>query len=136
MQQIELPGEWSSLAALMAFADDVEQRVPLSADQAYVLRLAIEEIATNIVKYGYAGRSAGPIRVACSYDTQILTVRISDRGQPFDPRNQPDPDFSGDPASREAGGLGLFFLRELADQISYHHDPVSGWNKLTVTKGP
>jgi anti-sigma regulatory factor (Ser/Thr protein kinase) len=135
-QQIEVPGEWASLAALMAFADDVEERLPLSDDQRFTLRLVIEEIATNIVKYGYTEAERGTIQVSCRCDGDTLLVSIRDRGRPFDPRDQPDPDLdSADPLSREAGGLGLFFVREFADQLSYRHDPATGWNELIVTRG-
>lgn len=135
-QQIEVPGDWDSIATLMAFTDSVEACLPLSADQCYLLRLVIEEIATNIVKYGYTDANRATIQLTCSADDATLTVSIRDRGQPFDPRAQADPDLDdSDPATRDIGGLGLFFVRELADTIAYHHDPATGWNELTVTKG-
>jgi anti-sigma regulatory factor (Ser/Thr protein kinase) len=136
-QQIEVPGEWDSIATLMAFTDSVETCLPLTADQCYLLRLVIEEIATNIVKYGYSDANRDVIRLTCTTEGATLWVSISDRGQPFDPRSLADPDLEDDdPATREVGGLGLFFVRELADELSYHHDPATGWNELTVTKGP
>lgn len=133
MQQIELPGEWASLTPLMAFVDAVEGLWPLSAEQRYFLRLVIEEIATNIVKYGYDDGRRSLIRVTCAYDGSALTVRIADRGRPYDPHAHPAPDTQS--AEREPGGLGLFFVRELADQLSYSHDPVTGWNELVATRG-
>jgi anti-sigma regulatory factor (Ser/Thr protein kinase) len=135
-QQIEVPGEWDSIATLMAFTDSVESRLPLSADQAYLMRLVIEEIATNIVKYGYTEVTRDVIQLTCVSDGDLLSITIRDRGLPFDPREYPEPDLSGDVVSdRAIGGLGLFFVRELADQLEYRHDPASGWNELTVIKG-
>lgn len=134
--QIEVPGEWDSIATLMAFTDSVERCLPLTSEQSYLMRLVIEEIATNIVKYGYSDANRDVIQLTCACEGDSLLVRIRDRGQPFDPREQADPDLGSDPATRDVGGLGLFFVREFADQLSYHHDPASGWNELTVTKGP
>jgi anti-sigma regulatory factor (Ser/Thr protein kinase) len=135
-QQIEVPGDWNSIAALMAFVDEVEAALPLSAAQAYVLRLVVEEIATNVVKYGYADGRRGSIRLACSLSEGVLRITLGDRGVPFDPRAYADPDLSGEDASaRDVGGLGLFFVRELSDELHYHHDPASGWNELVVLKG-
>ncbi len=133
--QIEVPGDWSGVAALMAFCDDLEQRWALTDDQRYLMRLAIEEIATNIVKYGYNDATRDVIQVSCAIEAGCLQVVIRDRGQPFDPRDHAPPELSA-PAGRDIGGLGLFFVRELADQLSYHHDPASGWNELIVTRGP
>jgi anti-sigma regulatory factor (Ser/Thr protein kinase) len=136
-QQIEVPGDWDSIATLLAFTDSVESCLPLSPDQSYLMRLVIEEIATNIVKYGYTDDTRGVIQLTCICEGDQLRVIIRDRGTPFDPRSVPDPDLSGDePSEREVGGLGLFFVRQFADQLEYHHDPVSGWNELIVIKGP
>lgn len=136
-QQIEVPGEWDSIATLMAFADSVESHLPLSPDQCYLLRLVIEEIATNIVKYGYANAARDIIQFTCVCEGDTLRVTIRDRGHPFDPRDHPDPDLSANEAAdRSVGGLGLFFVRQLADHVDYSHDPASGWNELTVIKRP
>jgi anti-sigma regulatory factor (Ser/Thr protein kinase) len=135
-QSIEVLADWESITTLMAFTDSVEMCLPLSADQSYLMRLVIEEIATNIVKYGYSDADRDVIQLACACDDGILRVTVRDRGRPFDPRDHPDPDLSGsDPAERDVGGLGLYFVREFADTLSYTHDPASGWNELTVIKG-
>jgi anti-sigma regulatory factor (Ser/Thr protein kinase) len=135
-QQIEVPGEWSGVATLMAFCDDLERRLPLTDDQRYLLRLAVEEIATNIIKYGYGDADRGVIQVSCGVEEGCLRVSIRDQGRPYDPRDHAPPDLAAPAAERDIGGLGLFFVRELADQLFYHHDPSSGWNELIVTRGP
>jgi anti-sigma regulatory factor (Ser/Thr protein kinase) len=135
-QSIEARADWDSIATLMAFTDSVEQRMHLTEEQRYLMRLVIEEIATNIVKYGYSDADRDVIQLACSYDDGTLLIQIRDRGAPFDPRAHPDPDLQGDdPTSRDVGGLGLYFVREFADELSNHHDDASGWNELTVRKG-
>ncbi|WP_129626045.1 ATP-binding protein [Candidatus Oscillochloris fontis] len=134
---IEVPAEWSSIATLMAFTDQIEADLGLTADQSYLLRLVIEEIATNIIKYGYCEQGCGRIELQCCYEQDTLRITIRDHGTPFDPRDHPDPDISTDVVDeRQVGGLGLYFVREFADQISYHHDETSGWNELIVIKGP
>jgi anti-sigma regulatory factor (Ser/Thr protein kinase) len=133
-QQIEVPAEWASLAILLAFSDSFEACTSLSSDQAYLLRLVIEEIATNIIKYGYVGLPRGTIQVACQCDLTSLSIIIRDCGRPYDPRDHPAPNLDADAEQRAIGGLGLHFVRQLADNLVYRHDPASGWNELTVTK--
>lgn len=135
MQQIEVPAEWDSIAQLLAFTDETERRLAVTHEQAFLLRLVVEEIATNIIKYGYGPGQVGLIRLACSFADGALRVVISDRGQPFDPRETPQPDLDSDLQSRSIGGLGIFLVRELADSIFYTHDPQTGWNELVVLKG-
>jgi anti-sigma regulatory factor (Ser/Thr protein kinase) len=135
-QSIEVPAHHNGVLRLLAFADEVERCEALSSDQSYLLRLVIEEIATNIVKYGYESGTAGVIQLQYAYKSGVLRVTIRDRGRPFDPLEHPVPDLHDDVASREVGGLGLFLLRESADELRYHHDPASGWNELVAIKSP
>jgi len=133
-QCIEVPASQAGVLRLIAFADEIEQRDPLSFDHSYLLRLVIEEIATNIVKYGYPPDQPGVIQLQCLYEDGTLRVIMRDQGCPFDPREHPDPDMGDDPATRQIGGLGLFLVRESCDELHYRHDLASGWNELTAIK--
>jgi anti-sigma regulatory factor (Ser/Thr protein kinase) len=131
---IEVPASHDGVLRLIAFADQVAQHDQLSFDQNYLLRLVIEEIATNIVKYGYDQGAQGVIQLQYTHERGALSVTIRDRGRPFDPREAPDPDMVDDPVTRQIGGLGLFLVRESSDELRYSHDRVSGWNELVVIK--
>jgi anti-sigma regulatory factor (Ser/Thr protein kinase) len=133
-QSIEVVAVPESIPRLMAFSNDAEHALGLSPEQSYLMRLTIEEIATNIIKYGYAPEQPGPILVICGYADQQLKVTIRDRGQPFDPYDAPPPDLTSDLATRGVGGLGLFLVIELSDELTYRHDPDSGWNELVILK--
>jgi anti-sigma regulatory factor (Ser/Thr protein kinase) len=133
-QSIEVPATHDGVLRLIAFADQVEQHNSLSFDQNYLLRLVIEEIATNIVKYGYDQGAQGVIQLHYANERDALRVTIRDRGRPFDPREAPDPALGDDPATRQIGGLGLFLVRESSDELRYSHDRLSGWNELVVIK--
>lgn len=135
-QSIEVVANDAGLMELMRFVDDVERHFSLEHEQEYLLRLSIEEIATNIMKYSYSGPASGPIRVECDATNGVLQVRICDCGAPFDPNDAPRPDLTADLAHRPVGGLGLFLVRELSDELRYHHDPATRWNELTIVKRP
>jgi anti-sigma regulatory factor (Ser/Thr protein kinase) len=99
------------------------------------MRLAIEEITTNIIKYSYPHAQPGPIQIVCACQGDQLCVTIRDHGAPFDPHDAPPPDLTSDLEARMVGGLGVFLVRELADDLVYLHDPASGWNELVIMKG-
>jgi anti-sigma regulatory factor (Ser/Thr protein kinase) len=134
-QCIEVSAGHDGIVRLLAFTDEVERQLPLSPDQSYLLRLVVEEIATNIVKYGYGKGAPGVIRLCCSCDDKVLRVSMRDHGKPFDPREAPDPQMGDDVATRPVGGLGVYLVRAFADDLRYHHDAASGWNELVVVKG-
>jgi len=114
-QSIEAPASQAGVLRMIAFADEVEQYNQLSLERSYMLRLVIEEIGTNIVKYGYPQDAPGVIQLQCAYDKGLLRVIIRDCGRPFDPREYPDPDMSAGIAIRPIGGLGLFLVRASVD---------------------
>lgn len=134
-QSIEVLAVPENIPQLIAFSDVVEHALPLSIEQSYLMRLAIEEIGTNIIKYSYRTGAPGPIQIACMCRREELRVIIRDRGQPFDPRDAPPPDLTSDLATRTVGGLGVFLVRELSDDLTYRHDSASGWNELVIMKG-
>ncbi|WP_322512676.1 SpoIIE family protein phosphatase [Chloroflexus sp.] len=133
-RQITVFADQNGISTLLAFSDELEADWRLPHEYGYLLRLVIEEVATNIVKYGYRDHNRDQIQLICEYDQGVLTITMRDRGQPFDPREAPLPDLAATAEQRAIGGLGLFFVREYADTLSYDHDPDSGWNELTVTK--
>lgn len=131
---IEVDARWENLPTLTDFTAEIEQSYDLTAEQAFVLGLVVEEIVTNIIKYSYKDEG-GPLQILCAVSDTMLTLKIRDRGEPFSPEEAAAPDLGDSVADRTVGGLGVFLVREMADSLEYRHDPESGWNELVVTKG-
>jgi anti-sigma regulatory factor (Ser/Thr protein kinase) len=85
-QSIEVPASHAGVLRMIACADEVEQHEQLSFEHSYMLRLVIEEIGTNIVKYGYHQDARGVIQLQYTNGDGLLRVVIRDHGHPFDPR--------------------------------------------------
>ncbi len=88
-------------------------------DAAYVAILAVEELVSNCIKYGYDDTAPHEIDVALSVDDSALTVTIVDDGHPFDPVQAPPPDLTLPIEQRPIGGLGLHLLRTLSSEMRY-----------------
>ncbi len=98
---------------------------------AYACELAVCEVCENIVVHGYGEDAAGTIDAAITSQPGELTVELRDRAGPFDPASAsvsaPDPRV--DPP---IGGLGLYILHEVMDEI--HYERSYGENRLTLRK--
>ena len=94
--------------------------------------LAIEEVVTNCIEYGYDDDDEHTIVIVLSISDGKLIMDVIDDGHPFDPLSQPAPNFSLDVQDRPIGGLGIYLLRKLADHISYERR--DGTNRLTLTR--
>lgn len=101
----------------------------------FLAGLAIEELATNCVKYGYDDTAEHRIGIRVEWDGGELRVCVEDDGRPFNPLEQPEPDLTLPAEARPVGGLGLHLLRRLFDRIEYRREGDRNRVKL-VKRGP
>jgi serine/threonine-protein kinase RsbW len=94
-------------------------------------QLAVEEAITNIIEHGY-GEAGGGITISCRAENGIIEVQLEDRAAPFDPLSLPEPDLVSEVEDRKIGGLGIFLIRQVMDDIRYRFD--EGKNILLLTK--
>ncbi len=85
--------------------------------------IALDEIYTNVAKYAYIGREQGKVTVRLDFTPEITQVKmtISDRGIPYDPLKRPDPDVTLEAEQRQIGGLGIYMVKKLMDEVSYEY---------------
>ena len=101
---------------------DIAQTAGLPKKKAYKLRLAVDELATNIIDYGYAElQENAEITIKSEVEQGSLKVVMIDRGKPYDPRDrQFDQSVLDLPAAeRPIGGLGIFLALESVDEFNY-----------------
>ena len=122
---------FSSLDAMFAFVGTGLDELHISSDASFAAQLAIEELFTNMVKYG--GQSGGEVGISLQRDDDRLVVVLTDRGDtPFDPTMRPAADVSLPLAERKVGGLGIHLVRSLIDRISYSY--ADGRHSITLIK--
>jgi anti-sigma regulatory factor (Ser/Thr protein kinase) len=98
----------------------------------YLVPLAIEEIVTNCIHYGYDDAGDHTIEITLSVSDGTLTMTVVDDGHEFDPLARETPDLQAPAEDRPVGGLGIHLLRNLADGMVYERR--DGTNRLTLTK--
>ncbi|HMA34861.1 MAG TPA: ATP-binding protein [Chloroflexia bacterium] len=122
-----------NMARLRDFVEDACRQAGVDEDTVFAFKLAVDEACTNIVMHGYAGRAPGPITVTCACAPQQVVVTITDFGRSFDPAALRPADRSSDWMDRPIGGLGLFLIQELMDEVRYQAGAPGG-NRLTLVK--
>lgn len=98
----------------------------------FAANLAIEELVTNIVKYGYDDEAEHTIDIRIQLDAAALHLEIADDGHEFNPFTLPELDTSVPAAEREIGGLGIHFVRKLLDRHEYRRE--HGVNRIFLRK--
>jgi serine/threonine-protein kinase RsbW len=90
-----------------------------STEVIFAANLAIEEIVTNTIKYGYNDALQHEIAIRLSLTKRVLWIEICDDGNEFDPFSQPEPNICLPANERQIGGLGIHFLRNMLDTCTY-----------------
>jgi anti-sigma regulatory factor (Ser/Thr protein kinase) len=102
-----------------------------STDDILDTQLAVEEVITNIINHGYKN-GCGEIIISCRINLYQAEVRIKDFAPRFDPLSLPEPELDGTIENRKIGGLGVFLIRQVMDEISYQYE--NGQNILVMKK--
>lgn len=134
---LEIPAVIASLGTIAHFVQDVAAEAGLDQMVAYRLRLAVDEIATNIITYGYGGTGATEVittKVRIT-DAQVI-IELIDHGLAFDPLTQsPDPDELTKPLQeRRIGGLGIFLAKSSVDDFRYERVKDTNHNIFVINR--
>ena len=99
----------------------------------YQVNLALEEILVNIAKYAYPSNE-GKIDISfeISDDKTQLKVVIKDKGKKFNPLEKEDPDLDSSVEERKIGGLGIYLVKKMVDDIKYQR--INNQNVLEFIK--
>lgn len=130
MAKIKARATLGNLARLLEFVSCFAKEKGFTTRKIKEVELATEEALVNIFNYAYA-EELGDVQVKCGLDrTERLVIEVLDTGTPFNPLSLSDPDLTADVDDREIGGLGVFFIREMVDEVKYRRDV--GKNILTL----
>ncbi len=132
MRTMSFPGRYESLAEIATFVRQAGEDAGLSNFEIYAVETAVDEACSNIIEHGYEGEDIGSISITVKINGEGLTVILKDGGRSFDPGNVPEPNRDAPLEEREAHGLGLFFMKQLMDEVRFDFDPTG--NTLTMVK--
>jgi len=127
-----LQNEIPEISKLALFIDELGEELGLSPELVFNLNLVLEEAVSNIILYAYPkGEHENISLTAKKTENQLLFV-LTDTGKEFDPTLMPDADVNLAAEDRQIGGLGIFLIRQIMNQVEYQR--IDGRNVLTLGK--
>ena len=133
MSKITFDANFDLLDDIRDFVGDMARKVGFSDREVYSIQLAADEASSNIIEHAYAGVQDGKLEVECNIFEGGMKIIMRDRGKPFNPSSVPEPNVNADLAERKIGGLGMYLMRKLMDEVTYVSS-VDGGNTLTMIK--
>jgi len=133
MQSVQFSAKFEFLDEIREFVGEIARAGGFGDKDIYNIQLAADEAASNIIEHAYEGVSDGLLELSCGVKGNTITIILVDHGESFDPSEVPLPDLKADLSERKIGGLGIFLMRKLMDEVRYEVKPNKN-NVLTMTK--
>ena len=131
-RHLVLHNDLKEIPRLAEFVKVLASDVKMAPTLALNLNLALEEVVSNVMLYAYPPGSSGLVEVEAIVRDGNMDFIVTDAGIPFDPTSVGRPDLTLGVNERPVGGLGIYLVRTIMDQVSYAR--VDGKNVLSMTK--
>jgi len=122
-----------NLTTVREFVNSAVGEVSIPQDIAGDIVLAVDEACTNIIKHAYQYSPDGDIKIKLTYSDKKIVVEITDHGASFHPDAVPKPDLKKYFEEKRVGGLGMYLMKSLMDDIHYKSIP-GKFNQVLLTK--
>ena len=130
--ELSLVNDLREIGAAAAKIDAFCEAQGLTPQIAYAINLSIDEILTNTISYGYDDEEEHRIDLSLRLEGDTLIVVIVDDGRAFDPSLERDPNVEATLEERALGGLGLFLVQQMMDDVAYQRR--DEFNVVTLRK--
>lgn len=129
---IVLKNDITEIGRLNQFIDEVGDEYSLAPDVVFNLNLVLEEAVVNVINYAYPKEEHEFIYLSSKMVDGSVVFILTDTGKEFDPTMTPDADITLSADEREIGGLGIFLIRQIMNEVRYER--IEGKNVLTLSK--
>jgi serine/threonine-protein kinase RsbW len=133
MSKLTFDADFENLDEIREFVGEAARQLGFTDKEVYSIQLAADEASSNIIEHAYVGMKGGKLEIELITSHKQLKIVMRDQGRPFDPGSVPEPNVKANLSERKIGGLGLYLMRKLMDEVSYETSPGTG-NTLTMVK--
>ena len=131
-KEIKIKNQVGELEKVNAFIEEIGEELQLDMELLMNLNLVMEEMVSNVIFYAYPEGKTADIELTAECTGHTLTFVLSDKGREFDPTMKEDIDTETDPADRDLGGLGIYIVKNIMNEVTYQR--LEGKNLLTMRK--
>ena len=118
-RRIVLPNDVQEVPQLAAFVDEVCEQLGFDMSATMQMNLALEEAVVNVMNYAYPSGTKGEVCIEAEAEADTLMFTIVDSGIAFDPTEKDEVDTTLSAEERQIGGLGIYLVRQLMDDVEY-----------------
>jgi len=118
-KELLIKSKTDNLAVIRDFIKSAADQSGFSEDTVGKIILAVDEACTNIIKHAYKSSPEGNIIIKIKFNDPKFSISITDEGSHFDPNKVPEPNLREYYKEKRVGGLGVFLIKKLMDEVNY-----------------
>ncbi len=121
--QLEIKNKVSEIHKLETFIEELCAQWKIGREEQQKINLAMEEIVSNIINYGYKDEKEHQINISAHFKNKVVSLRIEDDALAFNPlEHKMNLDLDKPAEERDPGGLGIFFVKKMMDRVEYRYE--------------
>ena len=121
LTRLSMSAKLENLGRFIASVSDCAKAQEFEQEKISKIELAAEEALVNIIRYAYP-EGPGDVEMICKMDGGRFVIQIIDSGIPFDVTAMADPDVTAGIPERQPGGLGIFLMKKVMDEVRYRRE--------------
>lgn len=123
--KLRIPSQTDNLELIRYFVGRVAEKVGFDDEDVGKIELACDEACTNVIKHAYSldRKNDQSLDIAIKLDYQKLTLVVTDHGKGFNPNSIKMPNMKEYLAELKVGGLGIYLMKTLMDEVDYEIKP-------------
>lgn len=131
--ELKVKSKTENLSVIRDFVSSYAADAGIASDIIENIILAVDEACTNIIKHAYHSVPDGEIIIKLKLSGKKFIVTIKDYGNSFSPEKIPEPDLQKYYRQKKVGGLGMYLMKTLMDDVKYHSVP-GKYNEVLLSK--
>jgi serine/threonine-protein kinase RsbW len=116
---LKIPSQTDNLELIRNFVSGIAKKVGFDSEESNKIELAVDEACTNVIEHAYQHDESKDIDIAIKIDYHKFAVVVTDRGKSFKMQEVELPDMESYLAEIRVGGLGIYLMKTLMDEVDY-----------------
>ncbi|MEO8233670.1 MAG: ATP-binding protein [Ignavibacteriota bacterium] len=132
-KKLKVKSKTENLSLIRDFVSTAAINAGIQPDVVENIILAVDEACTNIIKHAYESFPDGELIIKTKSTLSRFIVSITDYGKSFEPKMIPEPDLQKYYRQKRVGGLGMYLMKTLMDDVKYVSVP-GKYNEVLLSK--
>ena len=131
--KLKIPSITENLKMIREFVLKIAAKTGFNEETQEQIALAVDEACTNVIKHAHHHDARRLMDIQIQTDANKMKITITDKGRGFDITKLKDPDVEKFIKESRHGGLGIYLIKTLMDEVDYEFNP-GVKNQVQLTK--